>query len=107
MVGILLPEQTFFGKFWISSFQETAQSLDEQTGKKRPLHGIPVSLKEAFNLAGNDSTAGMGPFIGILRDTDAVLVQVGLWSLPVHKEVEQVGVGQGGDMLISFVWLTE
>jgi len=56
--------------------------LDKQTGKKGPLHGIPVSLKEPFDLVGNDSTAGMGPWLGNMKEKDAVLVQV-----ITHKKV--------------------
>ncbi|RYO75028.1 hypothetical protein DL764_010600 [Monosporascus ibericus] len=58
----------------------TANSLDEhlaRTGKPLgPLHGLPISLKDNFNLLGLDSTVGFTSHIGDPAKYDAVLADV-------------------------------
>ncbi|KAI1075386.1 amidase [Whalleya microplaca] len=55
----------------------TAQALDAhlaQTGQPvGPLHGLPISLKDNFNLAGLDSTVGFASHVGDPAPYDAVL----------------------------------
>ncbi|KAL3831430.1 hypothetical protein ACJMK2_023181 [Sinanodonta woodiana] len=53
-----------------------AKSLDERTEKEGLLYGIPVSLKENFQLKGYDSTMGLVNLIGQLWEEDAVLIKV-------------------------------
>ncbi|XP_060570943.1 vitamin D3 hydroxylase-associated protein-like isoform X2 [Ruditapes philippinarum] len=61
-----------------------AEALDKQTSEKKPLHGIPISLKESFYISGLDCTAGLGHFLQNPKTYDAVLVQVlkGLGAVP-------------------------
>lgn len=58
----------------------TAQHLDEylkQNGKTvGPLHGLPVSVKDGFDVVGHDSTLGWVGEIGKRAKSDAVLVDV-------------------------------
>ncbi|KAK7984783.1 hypothetical protein PG988_002405 [Apiospora saccharicola] len=56
---------------------ETARKLDEhlaRTGKPLgPLHGLPVSLKDNFNLLGLDATVGFVSHVGSPASADATL----------------------------------
>ncbi|XP_071116840.1 vitamin D3 hydroxylase-associated protein-like [Haliotis cracherodii] len=60
----------------LTEAEDQAAKLDRQRSKKRPLHGIPISIKEAYYIKGYDCTAGMSYFIGKPMDHDAPLVQV-------------------------------
>ncbi|KAF2758699.1 amidase, partial [Pseudovirgaria hyperparasitica] len=57
-----------------------AKSLDEtfrETGKPiGPLHGLPISLKDNFNLVGKDSTVGFATFANDPATYDSVLVEL-------------------------------
>ncbi|KAI5924996.1 amidase [Camillea tinctor] len=59
---------------------ETAKSLDKHlatTGKPvGPLHGLPVSLKDCFNLKGLDATVGFTSHIGDPAQYDSVLAEM-------------------------------
>ncbi|KAL4222451.1 hypothetical protein ACF0H5_018490 [Mactra antiquata] len=55
---------------------DIAEKLDKQTGKKGLLHGIPVSVKESFDIKSLDTTAGISHFIGKPRPDDAALIKV-------------------------------
>lgn len=49
----------------------------EKTGKPiGPLHGLPVSLKDNFNLKGLDATIGFVCFVGDPADDDACLAKM-------------------------------
>ncbi|KAI1799554.1 amidase [Daldinia bambusicola] len=58
----------------------TAKKLDEhlaQTGKPiGPLHGLPISLKDNFNLIGLDATVGFASHIGDPATYEAVLADI-------------------------------
>ena len=45
---------------------ETARGLDDYLAKNNktvgPLHGLPVSVKDVFNVAGQDTTVGTNAF---------------------------------------------
>jgi Asp-tRNA(Asn)/Glu-tRNA(Gln) amidotransferase A subunit family amidase len=45
-------------------------------GKGGPLHGIPLSVKENFALAGYDSTYGIGKRISLPSKEDAATIAV-------------------------------
>ncbi|KAL3831831.1 hypothetical protein ACJMK2_023533 [Sinanodonta woodiana] len=64
----------------IKEAEYLAKNCDEMRKKnkqhKRPLHGLPVSLKECYFLKGYDCTAGMSNYIGKPCEEDAVIVQV-------------------------------
>jgi len=48
---------------WIEEAKEQAQLLDDLPPEKRgPLHGVPVSVKECYDVAGTYSTVGMTKF---------------------------------------------
>ena len=56
---------------------ETARALDEEfksTGVLRPLHGIPVIVKENINVAGMETTAGSLALKGYLPKEDAFII---------------------------------
>ncbi|KAF2128097.1 amidase [Dothidotthia symphoricarpi CBS 119687] len=59
---------------------ETAKSLDDhlqRTGKViGPLHGLPVSLKDNFNVAGKDSTVGFTSLANKPAEYNATLVDL-------------------------------
>ncbi|GAB7346666.1 hypothetical protein MBLNU459_g1794t1 [Dothideomycetes sp. NU459] len=58
----------------------TAKSLDDhlkQTGKPiGPLHGLPISLKDNFNIVGKDSTIGFVSWVGQPATYNTILVDV-------------------------------
>lgn len=58
----------------------TAKSLDDhlaQTGKpKGPLHGLPISIKDNFNVVGKDSTVGFVSWVGQPATYNSVLVDL-------------------------------
>lgn len=57
---------------------EEAQALDEEftrTGKLRPLHGIPMIVKDNFNTKGMLTTAGALALKDFVADENAVMVQ--------------------------------
>ncbi|KAI1393791.1 amidase [Hypoxylon trugodes] len=58
----------------------TAKQLDEhlaRTGKPvGPLHGLPISLKDNFNLKGLDATVGFASHVGDPAPYDAVLADI-------------------------------
>ncbi|KAK3605349.1 hypothetical protein CHS0354_033841 [Potamilus streckersoni] len=64
----------------IKEAEDLAMDCDKMRNSKeqhkRPLHGLPVSLKENYFLKDYDSTAGMSDYIGIPCKEDAVIVQV-------------------------------
>ncbi|KAL7794305.1 amidase signature domain-containing protein [Trichoderma ceciliae] len=57
-----------------------ARARDEylaETGKPiGPLHGLPISLKDNFNIKSVDSTVGMATHVGDPAKSDATLVQI-------------------------------
>ncbi|KAF1811872.1 amidase [Eremomyces bilateralis CBS 781.70] len=59
---------------------DTARSLDEhlaRTGKPiGPLHGLPISLKDNFNLKGIDSTVGFIAYVNDPAKYDSVLAEI-------------------------------
>ncbi|GAP89722.2 putative fatty-acid amide hydrolase [Rosellinia necatrix] len=59
---------------------ETAKALDEHlargSGPIGPFHGLPVSLKDNFNLKGLDSTVGFTSLVGDPAQHDSELVSV-------------------------------
>jgi amidase len=56
--------------------RETAKAADAALarGERRPLLGIPITIKEAFNLAGLPTTWGIPQFKDFMPKEDAVLV---------------------------------
>ncbi|KAK3793142.1 hypothetical protein RRG08_024974 [Elysia crispata] len=61
----------------IKSAVTRAAQLDQLPPEQRgPLHGIPISLKEACGLEGLDCTSGFGELIDIPLKTDSNLVKV-------------------------------
>ena len=59
---------------------KTAKALDEhlkQSGKpKGPLHGLPVSIKDNFNVIGTDSTVGFASLVGQPATYNSTLVDI-------------------------------
>lgn len=56
--------------------RETAAALDGQTpGEDRPLFGVPMTIKESFDIAGLPTTWGHEQFAGNIAKRDARIVQ--------------------------------
>lgn len=59
---------------------ESAKALDEQlnrTGQlKGPFHGLPISLKDNFNIKGKDSSVGFSSLVNDPAGYNATLVDV-------------------------------
>ncbi|XP_041359121.1 fatty-acid amide hydrolase 1-like [Gigantopelta aegis] len=55
---------------------DRACDCDSNKGQKGMLHGVPVSVKENYNIQGYDTTIGMEYFINKPADETAVLIQV-------------------------------
>ncbi|KAI0802263.1 amidase [Xylaria sp. FL0064] len=59
---------------------ETAKALDERLaqglGPVGPFHGLPISLKDNFNLRGLDSTVGFTSYVGDPAQDDAQLASL-------------------------------
>ncbi|KAL1311010.1 hypothetical protein AAFC00_001228 [Neodothiora populina] len=58
----------------------SAKALDEHLQKTGetvgPLHGLPISLKDHFNIAGKDSTVGFVSWVGKPATYDSALVEI-------------------------------
>ncbi|XP_059159535.1 fatty-acid amide hydrolase 1-like [Physella acuta] len=70
---------------FIITAQERAATLDSVPPNERgPLHGIPISLKEAIGVAGSDCNTGCSYFIDDMYTEDSVIVQmlVALGAVP-------------------------
>jgi fatty acid amide hydrolase len=52
-----------------------AAEADRRSAEGRPLHGVPVTVKECFDVAGTPSTIGLETRKAIMADQDAELVQ--------------------------------
>jgi amidase len=49
----------------------------ERTGKPvGPYHGLPFSIKDQFNIAGKDSSAGYVAWVGTIAQKDAPCVRI-------------------------------
>lgn len=73
---------------WIDDAIERARYLDTLSSSERgPLHGIPFSVKECYDISGMDSTAGMIKFAGnpATQDCPAVALLKKLGGVPFCK----------------------
>ncbi|GFO10839.1 fatty-acid amide hydrolase 1 [Plakobranchus ocellatus] len=62
---------------FIENAEARASTLDKLDPSERgPLHGIPLSVKEAVGVKGYDCTGGISCFIDDLKTEDGVLLQV-------------------------------
>ena len=60
---------------------ETLASKLDASESTRPLHGIPVSVKDCFIITGTESTAGHAPYIGeFINDPTSNIVQFLEWA---------------------------
>ncbi|KAK4023161.1 hypothetical protein OUZ56_008590 [Daphnia magna] len=62
---------------FIAEAEEWAKELDANaaaTGKRKPLHGLPFSVKDNVSIVGYDCTAGISKFINQSAIEDAALV---------------------------------
>ena len=55
--------------------REQAASITEAPDERRPLLGIPMTVKEAFDLAGSPTTWGADAFADNIASTDSVVVE--------------------------------
>jgi amidase len=55
--------------------RKAARAADRAKGKKGPLHGVPMTVKESFNVAGWPTTRGMAEFKNNIAKVDALAVQ--------------------------------
>jgi len=62
---------------WLDCAETSVSKLDELPADQRgPLHGVPVSVKECYDVAGTFSTSGMTIFARNFAKTDCPLVQM-------------------------------
>ena len=62
---------------WLEDAQEAAQHLDSLAPKeRRPLHGVPVSVKECYGVRNTAATAGMAKFARNIALEDSPLVRM-------------------------------
>lgn len=55
--------------------REAAKAADRERGEPGPLHGLPMTVKESFDLAGFATTWGLPEFKSNIATTDALAVQ--------------------------------
>ena len=55
--------------------RKAARAADRAKGRKGPLHGVPMTVKESFNVAGWPTTRGMVEFKNNIAKQDALAVQ--------------------------------
>ena len=75
---------------WVDGAYKQAQELDKLSETERgPLHGIPFSVKEVYNIAGTYSTGGLAKFIGdenvSIDDGNAIAKLKSLGAVPFCK----------------------
>jgi amidase len=66
---------------------ERAKHLDEMRlgGKLAgPLHGLPISLKDSFQLVGSESTIGYVSYLGQHAETDSPLLEILIAKVPLR-----------------------
>ncbi|KAL1691141.1 amidase signature domain-containing protein [Schizophyllum commune] len=66
-------------EIWIEDALKRARELDDifaKQGPVGPLHGLPISLKDQFDVAGKECTMGFASWIGRISEEDAALVTV-------------------------------
>jgi len=62
---------------WVEGAEEQAMLLDSLPASERgPLHGIPISVKECYDVSGTYSTAGMSLFARNKPDEDSPAVKL-------------------------------
>jgi len=62
---------------FVDGAEEQAKMLDSlPVAERGPLHGIPVSVKECYDIAGTYSTAGMTMFARNMAENDSPVVQL-------------------------------
>ena len=62
---------------WIEAAEETAKRLDRLSREQRgPLHGVPISVKECFDVVNTLSSCGMAFFAHHYPKEDSVMVQI-------------------------------
>jgi len=55
--------------------RKAARAADRAKGRKGPLHGVPMTVKESFNVAGWPTTRGMAEFKNNVAKEDALAVR--------------------------------
>lgn len=62
---------------WVDGAEDQAKMLDTiPVGERGPLHGVPVSVKECYDIAGTYSTAGMTKFARSKAVVDSPVVML-------------------------------
>jgi amidase len=59
----------------LDAARKAARAADRAKGKKGPLHGLPMTVKESFDLAGHPTTWGLEDYKGNVAKKDALAVQ--------------------------------
>ena len=55
--------------------RKAARAADRAKGKRGPLHGLPMTVKESYNVAGWPTTWGLPEYKGNIAKTDALAVE--------------------------------
>jgi amidase len=76
----MIPQTNCLSDVFFEEAIECAKALDDhltRTGQVvGPLHGLPISLKDNFNIKGKDSTVGFTSLVGKPAEYNATLVDI-------------------------------
>jgi len=77
--------------------RKAAKAADRTRGRRGPLHGLPMTVKESFDLAGFATTWGLPEFKGNVARRDALAVERLADARAPGQARVRAGNGKGAD----------